>query len=174
MVLEFLLGILAYYFCRSIPDQRARRLRVPALFVCVASGLFLIAVQAWFAPTGPSIYLYRVLELGVPSFLLIASGSLLSQGGWDTNLTWLVLIGDASYILYLVHPYCEYSLDRLFASHLHWLKRDTATGALLGVSFSIAAAVLVHLYAERPTVRFLNRNFGGRRKSAEFSEPVAR
>src|SRR5579859_150500 len=174
IVLEFLLGILAYYLCRSISDQRARGLRVPALVICIASGFFLIAVQAWFTPTGPSIYLYRVLELGLPSFLLIASGSLLSQGGWDTNLTWLVLIGDASYILYLVHPYCEYSLDRLFASHVHWLKRDTATGALLGVSFSLATAILVHLYAERPTVRFLNRNFGGKRKSAEFAEPVAR
>jgi len=174
IVLEFLLGILAYYFCRAIPDQKARSLRVPALLICAASAIFLIAFQGLYNPTGTGIYLMRVLELGVPSFLLVTSGSILSQGGWDTNLLWLVLIGDASYILYLVHPYCEYSLDRLFASHVHWLKRETATGALIGVTVSIAAAVLIHIYAERPLVRVLNRHFGGKRKSAEFSTPATK
>jgi peptidoglycan/LPS O-acetylase OafA/YrhL len=174
VVLEFLLGILAYHLCRSIQDQRARSLRVAALLVCIASGLFLIAIQAWYTFPEAGRYLYRVQMLGVPSFLLVASGSLLSQGGWDTKAKWLVLIGDASYILYLVHPYCEYSIDRLFGSHVHWLKRDTAIGALLGVSLSIGVAVLIHLYAERPTVRFLNRNFGGRRKSVEFAEPAVK
>jgi peptidoglycan/LPS O-acetylase OafA/YrhL len=93
----------------------------------------------------------------------------LSQAEWDTHLASLVLVGDASYILYLIHPYCEYSLDRLFASHFHWLKRESATGAFIGVSVSIVLAVVVHLYGERPTVRFLNSNFGGKRKSTEFA-----
>lgn len=174
IVLEFLLGILAYYLCRSIPGPSARSLRVVSLLVCVVSGLFLIALQAWYSFPGAGLYLYRVLLLGVPSFLLIASGSLLSQGGWDADVAWLVLIGDASYILYLVHPYCEYSIDRIFGAHQHWLRSNTATGAALGVSLSIAVAVVMHLYLERPSVRFLNRNFGGRRKSTEFSEPVVK
>ena len=171
LVLEFILGILSYYLCRTIPDRTALRLRVPALLVCIASALALIAIQGYFHSSIVVAAHSRTLTLGVCSFFLVTSASLLSQAGWDTRLTSLVLIGDASYILYLIHPYCEYFLDRVFSAHYRWLKSDTATGAFLGVSVSILLAVLIHLYCERPTVRFLNRNFGGKRKSTEFAPP---
>ena len=140
------------------------------LILAIASAAALIISQAavpveWV----PVTYLSRAAILGGLSFLLITAASLLSQGGWDTQLKSLVLIGDASYILYLIHPYCEYSLDRLLSPHFHWLKRESAPGAIIGVSLSIALAVLLHLYAERPTVRFLNKRFGGKRKSTEFA-----
>jgi len=170
--LEFLLGIASYYLCRATSDAQARRLRIPALAVCFASAALLIVIQGAL-PAGQFLStVSRVLSLGVLAFLLIASASLLSQGGWDTKLASLVLIGDASYILYLIHPYCEYSLDRFFGSRHPWLKSATPTGALIGVALSILFAVLVHLYGERPTVRFLNRHFGGKRKSVEFAPPA--
>jgi peptidoglycan/LPS O-acetylase OafA/YrhL len=170
--LEFLLGILSYYLCRAISDQKARSIRWPALFVCLASAALLIFLQGILPAQSMPFGFSRVPNLGVLSFLLVTSASLLSQANWDTKLTSLVLIGDASYILYLLHPYCEYSIDRILGTHFHWLKRETATGALAGVSVSIAVAILVHLYGERPTVRFLNRNFGGKRKSIEFANPA--
>jgi len=173
IVLEFLLGILSYYLCRTISDATARKLRIAALFVCFASALLLIAMQGYLSPSVLPFNHTRVLNLGIVAFLLVTSASLLSQGGWDTRIGWLVLIGDASYILYLIHPYCEYSLDRILGAHYHWLKRESATGALAGVTLSIVLAVLVHLYCERPTVRFLNNKFGGKRRSVEFSIPAA-
>ena len=173
IVLEFLLGILSYYLCRAVPVATARRLRLPALLVClgvcIASSLLLIAIQGIFPRNIFPFNSSRVLALGVPAFLLVTTASLLSQAGWDTKLKSLVLIGDASYILYLIHPYCEYSIDRFFGAHHPWLNRASAPGAFIGVSISILMAVLLHLYAERPTVRFLNRNFGGKRKSTEFA-----
>jgi peptidoglycan/LPS O-acetylase OafA/YrhL len=168
VVLEFLLGIVSYYICRAVSETSARRLRVASLFVCIASALMLIAVQAVL----PQMNISRVVTLGIPALLLVTSASLLSQGGWDTNLTWLVLIGDASYILYLIHPYCEYSLDRILGPHHAWLKSQSASGAAIGVTLSIVLALLIHIYGERPTVRFLNRNFGGKRKSVEFATPA--
>jgi peptidoglycan/LPS O-acetylase OafA/YrhL len=167
--LEFLLGILSYYVCRAISDAQARKLRIPAILICVASATMLILLQGLITKENIPFNTTRVPTLGVLSFLLITCASLLSQGGWDTRLASLVLIGDASYILYLVHPYCEYSLDRFFGARHHWLKSATPTGALIGVTLSIALSILLHLYAERPTVRFLNRNFGGKRKSIEFA-----
>ena len=167
VILEFLLGIGVYYAARAVSDPLARRLRLPALAVCIATGLLLIAVQAILPPAEIS----RVLTLGIPSFFLVLSASILSQAGWDTNLKLLVLIGDASYILYLIHPYCEYSIDRILGPRLHWLRTATPTGALISVTASIAVALLIHLYGERPTVKFLNKNFGGKRKSVEFSSP---
>lgn len=166
--LEFLLGILAYYTSRSVSDAAARRLRVPALLVCLFSLLVIVAIQALL----PQIPLPRFLLLGVPSFLLVASASVLSQGGWDTRLASLVLIGDASYILYLIHPYCEYSIDRILGPRHPWLRSQTATGAFIGVTLSVLLAVLFHLYGERPLVKSLNRNFGGKRKSTEFATPA--
>jgi exopolysaccharide production protein ExoZ len=167
--LEFLLGILSYYVCRAFSDASARRLRFPALFICIVCTAALIAVQGLL----PSLPMSRVVTLGIPSFLLVTAASLLSQAGWDTRLTGLVLIGDASYILYLIHPYCEYSIDRILGPHHPWLRRDTATGAFIGVTLSVVLALLVHLYGERPTVKFLNRNYGGKRKSTEFATPAA-
>jgi hypothetical protein len=113
--LEFLLGILSYYVCRAVSDAQARKLRVPALDICMASAAMLI-VHAGNPDQSLPFHTTRVPSLGVLSFLLVTSASLLSQAGWDTKLASLVLIGDASYILYLIHPYCEYSLDRFFGS----------------------------------------------------------
>lgn len=168
IMLEFVLGVVCYYFCRAVSSQTAQRFRVPALAVCLASGLLLVAVQAIL----PALQVSRVFTLGIPSLLLVASASLLSQGDWDTRLTWLVLLGDASYILYLIHPYCEYSIDRIAGRRIHWLANDTAIGAAVAVGFSVLLSVLVHLYGERPVVRVLNRRFGGKRKSTEFSAPA--
>lgn len=167
IVIEFVLGVLCYYLCRTVSNQTAQRLRLPALAICFASAFLLIAMEGVF----PLPHISRIFTLAIPSFLLVTSASLLSQGNWDTKLRWLVVIGDASYILYLTHPYCEYSIDRLIARRIHWLAINTATGALVAVVLSILLAVLIHIYAERPTVRFLNRRFGGKRKSVEFSAP---
>jgi peptidoglycan/LPS O-acetylase OafA/YrhL len=168
IVLEFVLGVLSYEICSRITADSIRRLRLPALVLCFAGAILLIALQAylpiWIVAGYP-----RTVTLGVTSFILITAASLLSQGGWDLNVAWLVLIGDASYILYLIHPYCEYSIDRIFARHHPWLHSNTASGVIVGVSISIVLSLLVHLYAERPTVRFLNRRFGGKRKSVEFA-----
>lgn len=167
--LEFIFGIISYYLCRSISDSSAYRLRYPALLVATLSVLLLFAVQAILPPT----HLSRVISLGVPSFFLITSVSLLSQAGWDTRRPSLVLIGDASYILYLIHPYCELSIDRILGPHHHWLRSETASGAFIGVSLSVIVALLLHLYCERPSVKFLNRKLGGKRKSVEFETPTA-
>jgi exopolysaccharide production protein ExoZ len=171
IVFEFILGVLSYALCRAIPTRTAVRLRLPALFLTFASALLLIAIQA-ILPQPGYFYGMRLLSLGLPSFLLVTSASLLSQADWDARLTSLVLIGDASYILYLLHPFCEYALDRALGPHHHWLRSNTASGAAVGVTTSIGLAVLIHLYAERPTVRFLNRRFGGKRKSTEFATPA--
>lgn len=170
--IEFLLGILSYYLCRAVSDTQARKLRIASLIVCVASAGMLIFIQGVLTWTSLPFHTSRIPTLGLLSFLLITSASLLSQGGWDTKVAWLVLIGDASYILYLVHPYCEYPLDRFFGARFHWLKSTTPTGALVGITLSVVLSILLHLYAERPTVRFLNRKFGGKRKSVEFAPPA--
>ena len=44
-MLEFIFGVLAYYVCREIHAASARRMRIPALGLCIASVLALICFQ---------------------------------------------------------------------------------------------------------------------------------
>jgi exopolysaccharide production protein ExoZ len=162
--LEFVLGLLSYRLCRAIPERTAVRLRLPMLVAMIASAVGLVLCQGLVAHVEP-----RSVFFGGLSFILITSASLLSQGGWDTKAAWIVLIGDASYVLYLIHPYCEYFLSRVVSKKLPWLDFKGGAGILVSVALVVVVAVVLHVKLERPTVAFLNRKFGGKRKSAEFS-----
>ena len=161
--LDFVLGLIAYGVCRAVPDRIAVRLRVTMLVLMIASAVALVLIQGLV-----SHFDSRVLAFGGTAFVLVTSASLLSQGGWDTKAAWIVLIGDASYVLYLVHPYCEYFLSRIVVKKLPWLVISDAPGMLVAVTLVILVAIPLHLKLERPAVAFLNKRFGGNRKSAEF------
>jgi exopolysaccharide production protein ExoZ len=163
--LEFVLGLISYYLCLAIPERLAVRMRLPMLVLLVASMVGLVLFEG----LGPHIEAPRFLTTGGLSFLLITSAALLSRGGWDTNVAAAVLVGDASYILYLIHPYCEFFLSRVIAKHAPWLNIASGPGMLVAVGLVVLVAIAVHVKLERPTIAFLNRNFGGKRKSAEFA-----
>ena len=163
-VIEFVFGVVCYYLCNAIPNETARAFRVPLTLLCAACGIMLVLIQGFWTET----FLNDTLSLGIFSFLLVGSACLLSQANWDIKISWIVLIGDASYILYLVHPYCELSIDRILGPRHPWLHTKSPAGALISVILSILVGILIHLYAERPTLRFLNRRFGGQRRSTEF------
>ena len=168
IVFEFILGIIAYYICKLVASPGVLCRRGLLLASAIACGAALITVQGLF----PQLEAARVLALGIPSCLLVISCCLLSEAGWDAHWTLPVLIGDASYILYLVHPYCEFFDDRIVAAHLRWLHIDTAIGAPIAIAFALLVAIPLHLYAERPVMRFLNRRFCGKRVPTEFAQPV--
>jgi exopolysaccharide production protein ExoZ len=166
--LEFIFGLIAYHVSRVVAQPTAVRLRVPmVLFIASMAGLVM------YQGLLPHNDIPRSIPLGGLSFLLVTSAAMLSEGGWDTNAAFLVLVGDASYILYLIHPYCEYLIGRVIAKHVQWLTIDTALGMVVAVGITITAAILLHVQLERPTIAFLNRHFGGKRKSAEFAPPAA-
>jgi exopolysaccharide production protein ExoZ len=165
--LEFIFGLISYHVCRRVSETRAVRMRVPMLVLLVASMAGLIIYQGVL----PHMDVPRSIPLGGLSFLLVTSAALLSEGGWDTNAAWLVLMGDASYILYLIHPYCEYLIGRIIAKHVPVLANATPQGMVLALSVTVLIAVLLHVKLERPTIAFLNKHFGGKRKSAEFAAP---
>ena len=164
-MLEFPLGALAYYAARHIASPLARRIRWGSallLAACLTSLTLLQLVRPHINFTLQG-WLYNIFAM-----LIVFSTSLLSQGGWDTRVTWVILIGDASYVLYLVHPYCEYFLARVVVPHVPFLQINQPFGCTVAVCLSIAVGLLLHLYAERPVLAYLNQRFGGHRKSAEF------
>ena len=164
ILLEFPLGAIAYHFIGKASHARLRRLRLLLVVGVAISVVILIAVEAFglqpsHAPWVPD---------GIASFVLILSAAGLSKAGWDTKSVWIVLIGDSSYILYLLHPYCLFPIARLLATHAPVLNITHLSGSLIATLLSITIAVILHLKAELPVVAYLNNRFGGRRQTAEF------
>ncbi len=157
------MGVLVYAVTKRVAQaRRIRPLSLLLLLLSVCSFCYLGLVR-------PAIghLLESSLYIGLSAFSVL-SASLFLQGGWDTRLASVILIGDASFVLYLVHPYCEYFLYRVFVRQTPFLAGDHLPGSLLGVALALVTGVVLHIYAERPTLRYLNMRFGGHRKSAEF------
>jgi peptidoglycan/LPS O-acetylase OafA/YrhL len=158
--LDFIFGVVCYALCKSVTEKNAQRFRLPALVVCIVCMAALIFQQGMW----PDTELYRAVTYGIPAFLIVGSASLLSQGGWDISLSGPVLVGDASYILYLVHPFCELFVVRGLGLHFAWLRNATALGTLATIALAISVCIAIHVYCERPLVRFLYGRLGGKRK----------
>ena len=159
----FIFGVVCYGLCSTVDERNARRFRVPALVVCIACTAGLILEQGMW----PDSELYRAATYGIPAFLMVGSASLLSQGGWDISVSKLVLVGDASYILYLVHPFCEFLIVRGLGQHFGSFRNATPLGAVATIALAIVASIGIHVYGERPLVRFLYGRFGGKRRKSK-------
>ncbi len=166
LMLEFPLGVLAYYAAKLTTPEAAVRIRGFAAVAAAAAAVSLMVCQGYHAFL-PSM---DWLRIALTSFLLVFSSVLLSKGGWDMRLGSVILIGDASYILYLLHPYCLYFIGRLLAPHFRLLDITRLPGALFASMVAVLAAVWAHLKLELPTVNYLNVRFGGHRRSTEFKQ----
>lgn len=165
-MLEFPWGVLAYFVTKNIPQPAAVRFRTVSSLLAAGALLYLVLGQA-FAVSWPVLDWSRV---GITSFVLVCSAALMSKGEWDTRVASVVLIGDASYILYLLHPYCIYFIGRIVASHFALLNITQLPGSLFAGAIAIAISVWAHLKLELPTVNYLNARFGGHRRTTEFKQ----
>ena len=134
IVAEFALGVLV-----AVAARRGWRAGWPgavALLVC-------LGLAAWLSglPGGD----VRALVRGVPSALLVFCAL-----SWQRLPRWLVVIGDASYALYLVHPFPMRALRVLFARLP--VPADAAVPLYLLASLlvAIAVAVALHRLVEQP------------------------
>lgn len=161
--LEFIFGVVCYTLCSAIPEKEAQRFRLLALGLCMVCMAGLIFEQGiW-----PDSELYRAMTYGIPALLMVGSASVLSQSGWDISVSGPVLVGDASYILYLVHPFCELFIVRGLGGRFAWLRNATPLGTLATIVLAIAVCLVIHIYCERPMVRLLYGRFGGKRKKPQ-------
>ncbi len=100
----------------------------------------------------------RAWTFGIPATMIVAGALMLEQGGAVARSSFLMLLGAASYSIYLVHHVVIQYLARAGAG----LPPDASGLALLAVGagmFVIAAAVGVaaHLWIEKPMTRLLKR-----------------
>jgi peptidoglycan/LPS O-acetylase OafA/YrhL/tetratricopeptide (TPR) repeat protein len=92
----------------------------------------------------------RAASFGIPAFLLVGSALILERAGRVLRIGWIVLLGNASYSIYLTHFFVTQAFKKLAErGHLHSLMADVA---VVLVSFLVVAAVGigVHLFIEKP------------------------
>lgn len=151
IVLEFLFGAAV-----ALIWEAGLRLAPPARLALAAAGICGLAVVGGGEVAG----LARPLLAGLPAACLVAAFAL---GGprpahkvWDP--AWIGPIsrlGDASYALYLVHPFCLRAVrEGVARAGLAAPLGAWGVGALM-IALSVAAAVLTYRLVERPATRAL-------------------
>ena len=164
VIMEFAFGILCYILWNR---YGAAVRRVPGLLVlaaATASYSFFILMDVHVLDSyGPSSNTCRTSLLrGVPASLILLA--FLSVEDRIKFPALVLLIGDASYSLYLLHPYILEILNRkMFA--LDHLSVFTTVIAMVSIAICYACAVVSFKYFERPSNKLL-RNLFLRRPSA--------
>jgi len=145
VILEFLLGaaIASAYMKGALVAKHA--------YACLAAGLVVLAI---FAPV-PVDQGFRLLTRGVPAALLFAF-VLLSE----SKIRWpraIVVLGDASYSIYLVHIPVLYTVAPRAMGKLSRLGYPSVAvegAAIAAILACVAAGLLCHFLLEKPLTRF--------------------
>lgn len=99
----------------------------------------------------------RVLSYGIASFLLILSLVLLEKFNVIKSIKTLIIIGDSSYVVYLIHSIILSFFDTklILSGKLIIVNNQTTTVLVCG--FILILSVFLHKKIEKPMLRFLNK-----------------
>ena len=167
ILLEFLMGVYIALWFRA-----GGRLSVAVALTLAAVGL---VGFVRFQPDASEVYAWRWLIGGAPAACLVAAAALGPAIGAGRLKSLGVAIGNASYSLYLVHPFVLRPLAVV------WMK-TVGPGLppfcflLLGCVASADAALAVYQGVERPLTAYVQAQLAGGRRRAEaalFSKRLA-
>jgi len=149
IVLEFVFGIAVFYL---FSWDALKPPKAVLLIGMVASLVFIgYGEYRWHD-------YYRVIVAGIPSFVLVLCALLAEKHYRFTTQNKLIfLLGEASYIVYLIHPYIIYTVLRVIVRD-HQLG-EYAVIPLIAVLIALtsALAIAIHVYFEKPVMGFLRR-----------------
>lgn len=155
VMLEFILGILAYYAAMGIyrlyEADRLPRLLAP---LCLLLALGLFAGLILTKPTINILELRRPLVWGIPALCIVLC--FLVFGFFRKAPAWTVRLGDASFSLYLIHYYPVLFIDRKLCD-FSTLRISSVTGAVLAVALCIALAFIAWYVIEKKLTGLLRR-----------------
>jgi exopolysaccharide production protein ExoZ len=162
IVCEFCFGVIVYYLAESAsgvkPSARQWAGFRPVLLLAAAVAAIGLPLQERLVQGD------RALWAGVPAAILVLAAILLERR-YKIAATnkYILLLGDSSYVLYLIHPYVLYGVIRLFLDppKMGWLASAVAIVALMLAA--ALAAIGVHVAIERPVLAYLRRKFAPKR-----------
>jgi len=140
--LEFVLGMGIAYLARGASNHFGKGL------LLLGASTFVLLLM-W-----PFALKFRVL-FGLPFSALVLGGILLERQGKLALPRSMVLMGDASYSIYLIHNPLV-SLTSRMVGRLQGFA-SWGLGMLVGVASSVVVGVLYHLYIEKPLIRLFRQ-----------------
>lgn len=158
MVAEFLVGVLI----SRVYQAQIFQSRAPLIFIL--GWLALVSSATWYGPNKVWDD-FAVIVWGIPAALIILGAVAIES--WDFSIFKLkpvVLIGNASYSIYLIHEMTFYNINWWIlhdAKAAYFVNSDIMVVVL--TSICVALGVAVHLLIEMPIDRFLRRMFFARR-----------
>jgi len=142
--LEFVFGMGVAYLARGVSN------RFSAAWIFLGSSIFVLLLLWPFAVECRALF-------GLPFSMLVLGAVLLERQGKLVLPRWMVLMGDASYSIYLIHNPLV-SLTSRLVGRLH-VFASWGLGMLVGVASSVIVGVLYHLFVEKPLIRLFRQQF---------------
>jgi len=157
IILEFCYGIAVFYVFRWCSARRDVLARVPGLrallLVVLVGNLIAIAVfEEYYRDVLP-----RHLIAGIPSFFIVLSALLLERVfGLATKNKLIYLLGESSYIIYLVHPYIIFTVLRVVTKGAAAWSSPALAVLIIGLlALTSAISIAIHTWFEKPVMAFL-------------------
>jgi exopolysaccharide production protein ExoZ len=159
IMLEFAFGMLIGLFHRKAPLRAATPLKLATLLLVIA-GVAAAAVLPTVLPKMPEL-----LVCGLPATAVVGGAVALERWEWTISTRLWLLLGNASYSIYLTHPFVTQTAQKIFAP-----LEARGVLAFLLIIITLASVcfvgVIAHYFLERPLSKILSRNF---RKLADTS-----
>jgi exopolysaccharide production protein ExoZ len=154
IVLEFCYGIAAFYAFRWCSERKAKfvpALKWVLLAILVASFVLLGVLEEYYRDRVP-----RYLVAGIPAFFIVLSALLLERiYGLTTKNKLVYLLGESSYIIYLVHPYIVFTVLRLAVKDAE-LSTPMLAALIVGLlALTSAISIAIHTWFEKPVMAML-------------------
>ncbi len=151
LLLEFIFGVLlGHFYARHLRDSPTFK-ETQSGGASVGAALVILALLTLVAQNFSEWGLFRTITFGLPALALVAGALLLERSGYVPRLDFLLLLGNASYTLYLMHLFVLGILRRVWQHYFRVDRLGSHIGFILSSAFICEiAAVLVFLYAEKP------------------------
>jgi len=156
-ILEFLMGCFTCYVYYSILDKIIRYDKL-----VLTSGILLF-ISTWIVSYFVTFALKNSLEsrmlYGVASSLIILGAALIDTKKTTSVNKYLLAIGNASYVLYLIHPLFLAGIYKFLYSHHEVLSHSSMAYYLITLAITlliIVCSMYFHILIEKPILKILS------------------
>lgn len=155
--LEFCYGIGAYYLLdacmrRKAALERSMALKAGIILALIAGVAAIVLFEHYGKDDVP-----RYLAGGIPAAVIVVSALLLERiFGIATRSRLAYLLGEASYVIYLIHPYIVFGVLRLAVPDAAQLSTPMTIAVIAGLlALTSGIGIALHLLFEKPVMAFL-------------------
>jgi exopolysaccharide production protein ExoZ len=165
IMLNFALGMLIGILYRRIPAAVPAFLRLTTAVAVLASGGVAVLLPLAY-PKAQSF-----LVSGLPASVAVAGALALERWGWVLTNRWCLLLGNASYSIYLIHPFVTQAVQKIAAGLPH---RGWTAAAMIAVALATVCLAGVSSYRlfEQPLSRFLRGRLKARRLNPHMGRAI--